>query len=72
MCDAALRFKDLGSMEACPDCNSSFRKMAICAIVAQTAMTVEMRELYSDIKALKSEVEKLQTLLAAFDAAHED
>ena len=72
MCDAPLRFRELGAMESCPECETSFRKMAICDIVAQTAMTVEMRELYSSVKGLSEEVEKLQTLIAAFDAAYED
>ena len=72
MCDAPLRFRDLGSMETCPECSTNFRKMAICAIVAQTAMTVEMRECYAQLEDLGKEIQKLQTLIAAFDAAHED
>ena len=72
MCDAVLRFRDLGSMESCPECTASFRKMAICAIVAQTAMTVEMRECYAQLEDLGKEIQKLQTLIAAFDAAYED
>ncbi len=72
MCDEPLRFIDLGGMERCPECNSSFRKMAICAIVAQTAMSVEMRECYSELKKLGKEVAKLETILAALDAAHNE
>tara|TARA_R100000458_G_scaffold42894_1_gene40796 strand:- start:565 stop:705 length:141 start_codon:yes stop_codon:yes gene_type:complete len=46
--------------------------MAICAIVAQTAMSVEMRECYSELKKLGKEVAKLETILAALDAAHNE
>ncbi len=72
MCDAPIRFVDLGAMARCPECDSSFRKMAICAIVAQTAMTVEMRECYASLEALGKEVEKLQVLLSAIDAANNE